>query len=124
MKYNETLEWLKSYRALHDKLIYLNNRIIGVQGINYELSEGGGLRKSINELIDDKTEVIKQMEKIEDAIHSVTGNLYSEVLGYRFIFCYTIKKTAEEIDYSISQTNRIQEKAINKLSKMIQNDIE
>jgi len=123
MDYNDTLEWLKSYRAMHDRLIYLNNRIIGVQSINYESSQGG-LKKSINELLEDKKEVIHQMEKIEEAIHSLTGNLYSEVLGYRFLFFYTIKKTADEIDYSISQTNRIQEKAITVLSKLIQDNIE
>jgi hypothetical protein len=100
---------------LHDKLIYINNRIKGVQAISYDNSSGVG--KSINELIDEKTRVIEQMEEIEDAIDNVEDDTLSMLLGYRFLFCYTVEKTANEMGYSVSWINQLTKKAIKSVGK-------
>ncbi|MFV0395484.1 MAG: hypothetical protein ACK5LC_14050 [Coprobacillaceae bacterium] len=111
MEYDEKLQWLKSYKTLHDKLTYINNRIKGVQAINYTPGENGP-GKSINELIDEKTMVIAKMEEIEDAIENIEDETLSTILGYRFLLFYTLVRTSIETGYSLSQINRKQKEAI------------
>lgn len=110
----EQVEELKSYRELQDKLIYLNNRIQGLHSIDFD-KKGSGKRISLEELIDQKIQVTKQMESIEDKINQL-DNVYERlVLGYRYIQFWTIEKIAEKLGYSTRHIARICKQAIKNL---------
>jgi len=100
MEYNDTLKWLKSYKILHDKLIYINNRIKGVQAISYD--DGSGTGKSLNELIDEKTKVIQQMEEIEDTIDRIEDKYTNMVIGYRYLLFMSVEEISGEMEKSES----------------------
>lgn len=115
MEYNEKLEWLKSYRGLHDKFTYLNNRIKNVKTASYGDDMSAGIPKTINDLIDDKNKVLEQMEDIENTIDDMENQTYSSLLAYRFLLFYSLEETGEKMAYSYQWTVKQQKKAIESL---------
>lgn len=118
MEYQEAVRYLKSYRKKHERLIYLNNLVLGIKAIGY--SEHMGARKSINDYLDDLCQLNVEMAKIENMIDNVRDETSRVVLGYKYLQFKTFEEIAEIMSYSVIQIKRIHTKGI----KMILNDTE
>lgn len=110
MDYNEKVQYLKSYRDKYDRIIYIDNQIMGVKAISYGPSLGG--HKSINQYLAEKTGLMNEMEKIENAIDTVSNKKARLVLGYRFLQFHSLNEISKLINYSYSQTKRFYNEGI------------
>lgn len=106
----EKLKQLRSYKELHDKLLYLNNRILSISTSSFD-----NYTSVVGELIDEKANIISQMKSIEDNINSLDNTYERLVLGYRYVQFYSLARIAEELGYSTRQISRICRNAIENL---------
>ena len=113
MEYQEAVRYLKTYRKKHEKLIYLNNLILGIIAIGY--SEHMGARKSINDYLDDLCQLNIEMAKIENTIDNVKDETSRVVLGYKYLQFKTFEEIAEIMSYSSMQIKRFHTKGIKML---------
>lgn len=114
MTYKDKLSLLKSYKKLVENLEYLENRILKLQSVKYEQNYGG-IGKTTNELLDEKAEVLKEIDNIEVAIDNMEYSNYKEILQNRFIKMLTVKKTAVKMGYCESHIKNLQRRAIQSL---------
>lgn len=114
MTYEEKLKLLRSYKKWIEDLEYLENRILRLQSVKYEQNYGGK-GKTTNELLDEKTETLRKMKRIELAIYNVDYPYYKRVLESRFLDMLTVKMTAAEMGYCESYIKTLQKRAIQSL---------
>lgn len=109
---------LKRYRfslacigRLEDKLQLLEERIVRVKSPNYSGMPRGGTPVTIEELLSDKIDLEKRIEKLKkksrgvkaqilDEIDSLEDYRHCEILEAYFIDCMTISQIAEEMGYT------------------------
>ena len=96
---------------LEEKLTLLDDRITSVRSPNYSGMPRGGTPVTIEELLSDKSDLEKRIERLKDKgkrlkdhileeIDSLEDPRYCEVLEAFFIECKSIGEIAEDMGYS------------------------
>ena len=115
MDYNEKVKYLKSYRDKDDRLTFINNQLLGIKAISYG-SSGANRRKTTNEYLIEKEEIIDQMFVIEDLINQIPDTGAKTVLGYKYLQYLTFKEIAAKMNYSFTQIRRLHKRGIDLLN--------
>jgi len=115
MNYQETVNYLKSYKDLFYRLEWLNNKIKGIKSISYENSSIGSY-KTLNDYLDETYQIEKKMATIEDLIGKTEDYKQSLVLRYKFLEFMTLEEVANEMNYSLSQVKRYYREGLKKIS--------
>lgn len=118
MDYKQTVEWLKSYKGMHDKIECINNNMRGVKGISYtNEARVTGKPKDLTDYMIEKEDLEKQMSEIEYSIQSVPNFYQRTVLEYKYINGFTFEKIANLMHYSISGVFKYHRKGIESICK-------
>lgn len=117
MKYQEVVEWLKSYKKKYERIVYLRGMMVSVRAISYE--EKLGSMKTLNDYIDEVTQLSNELAAIEQAIDNIPDHYPRLVLGYKYLQYKSFEEIAEIISYSPIQIGRFHRNGI----KMICNDM-
>lgn len=116
MNYQETVNYLKSYKDLYYRHEYLNNKIEGIKAIGYE-DKNVGPHKTLNDYLDEKYQVEQKMTEIEDLIGNIECYRQKLVLKYKFLEFMTLEMVAGKMNYSLSQTKRYYKEGMEKIKK-------
>ena len=106
---------LSKYKLYKNKLKYIENKLVGVAGINYSKAPGTSLRtveiKNLD-LIDEKDTLEKKMRNIENFIKLLQNELHQTILECVYLDSLTIEATAKIIGFSFSYIQKEHRKAI------------
>lgn len=116
MNYQETVNYLKSYKDLFYRLEWLDNKIKGIKAIGYE-NDSIGSYKTVNDYLDEKYQIENKMATIEDLIGKTKDYKQMLVLRYKFLELMTLEEVANEMNYSLSQVKRYYREGIENLVK-------
>ena len=115
MNYQETVNYLKSYKDLFYRLEWINNKIKGIKAIGCE-NDSIGPHKTLNDYLDEKYQIEQKMATIEDLIGKIKDYKQILVLKYKFLEFMTLEDIAEQMDYSLSQVKRYYSEGLRKIS--------
>lgn len=116
MDYKETVLYLKSYKDLHYRLIYINAKLEGVKAISYDDSIGiSGTPKTKVDYIAEKEDILQKMEDIKQLIYSIDDYKQRLVLEYKFLQFYSLEQISEIMHYSLSNIQKIYKQGVKKL---------
>lgn len=113
MDYQDTVEWLKSYKKKFERMAELRSRMTGVKAISYE--EKIGSKKTINDYLDEITKLSNELARIENAIDNIKDHYPRLILAYKYLQYKSFEEIAELINYSISQIKRFHSIGINEI---------
>lgn len=135
---NEDIErkkkFLKRYKKnracisrLEDKLEILESRLTSIKGATYSDMPKGGLAKTIEELISDKMDLEKRIDKLKkrgsdlkdetyDTIDTIDDPNLVELMEYLFIKCYSMDDVEDMLGLSKRQLLRNYRKALELVS--------
>ena len=113
MDYQDTVEWLKSYKKKFERMAELRSRMTGVKAISYE--EKIGSKKTINDYLDEITKLSNELAYIENAIDNIQDHYPRLILAYKYLHYKSFEEIAELINYSISQIKRFHSIGINEI---------
>ena len=120
MTYEETREYLKTYKNMKNRVEYLENVLIGVHSIACDEVHGSsGERKTNNDFILMKDDYEKSMAEIRNNIEQLEDINLRDVLFYRYVCCLNFYETADVMQCSISTIKRLSTQAIEQLSSLI-----
>ena len=120
MKYQEVVEWLKSYKEKFERIVYLRHRMTGLKAITYE--EKLGKMKTLNDYMDEIILLSNEAAKIEKVIDDIPDHYAKLVLGYKYIQGKSFEDISEIIHYSVSQIKRFHSIGIQEI--MNRNELE
>lgn len=116
MEYDEKVKYLSKYKTNHYRIKFINEKITSLKSIKIgEDNEYHAPGKTIEEYMDEKNELEKEMDKIAFLIDLVDDRNEKYVLGYKFIEFMTLEEIANKIGYSVGQTRRFYKKGINNI---------
>lgn len=115
--YREKVTYFKSYQQLYYRLIFINNKLKGVQAIKYSEQDGDFSERGINDYLDEKNAIEKELRGIEDAINGIEDINMRYVLAYKFLQFKTLEEIAEIMHYSLPGIKKIYKNAINSIPK-------
>lgn len=125
---------LKRYRnnlacigRLEEKLTLLDERIKSVRSPNYSGMPRGGTPVTIEELLSDKVDLEKRIDKLKvktkkvkdqilEEIDSLEDPRYCEILEAYFIDCLSMEEIAEEMGYSTRWAYDLYSEAVEELA--------
>ena len=125
---------LKRYRnnlacigRLEEKLALLDERIKSVRSPNYSGMPRGGTPVTIEELLSDKVDLEKRIDRLKikskkikdqilEEIDSLEDPRYCEILEAYFIDCLSMDEIAEEMGYSIRWAYDLYSEAVEELA--------
>lgn len=113
MKYQEVVEWLKSYKKKYERIVYLRGMMTAVRAISYE--EKLGSMKTLNDYIDEVTQLSNELAVIEQAIDNIPDHYPRLVLGYKYLQYRSFEDIAEILNYSTMNISRLHKKGIKML---------
>lgn len=120
MTFEETRDYLRSYKNMKNRVEYLENVLIGVSSISYgEVKGRTGEQKTNNDFILMKDEYEEKMADIRNSIEQLEDINYRDVLFYRYICCLNFYEVADVMQYSISHIKELSHNAIEELSRII-----
>lgn len=120
MTFEQTREYLKSYKNMKNRVEYLDNVLIGVSSISYgEVKGSNGEHKTNNDFIIMKDEYEQRMTDIRNDIEQLENINYRDVLFYRYICCLNFYEVAEVMQCSISHIKELSHNAIEELCHII-----
>lgn len=126
-------QWLYRYKnnrdkisRLQDKLITLDNRITSMRSPNYSSMPRGGTPVTIEELLSDKADLEKRIERLKDkgnkyrreiqeAIDNIDSEKYAEVLESWFIGNMSADDIGELMGYSSRYIFMLYSKALKEI---------
>lgn len=114
MDYNEKVQYLKSYRDKYDRIIFIDNQMLGIKAIKYGPSSGG--HKSIEQYLAEKTGLMNEMGEIEDSINAIPDLRARSVVGYKYLQFKTYQEIAELMNYSYSQIRNLHRLGVNQIN--------
>ena len=117
MDYRQKVEFLSKYKKNYYRIKFIDDKITSLKanpvGEDNEYHAPG---KTLEEYLDEKSVLQKEMNKVEFIIDCLVKNDTEKyILGYKFMEFMTLEEIAPVIGYSFSQTKRIYKKAINNL---------
>ena len=116
MDYKQKVDFLSRYKKNYYRIKFIDEKITSLRANPIrEDSEYHGPGKTVEEYMDEKTVLQKEMQKVEFLIDLVQNDTEKYILGYKFLEFMTLEEIAPVIGYSFSQTKRIYKKAINNL---------
>ncbi|MFR7592482.1 MAG: hypothetical protein ACLUVC_13660 [Longibaculum sp.] len=118
MNYQETVNYLKSYKDLYYHHEYLSNRIEGIKAIGYEDKNIGPCR-TLNDYLDEKYQVEQKMAEIEDLIGNIECYRQKLVLKYKFLEFMTLEMVADKMNYSYRQVCRYYREGIENIKNSL-----
>lgn len=119
MTYEETVNYLKSYRKLEYNLEYYESQMAGLKGISYTDEEKGTNRINTFDIYMSKIDETEQeMNAIVNFIETNLQGVHRNVISYKYIFHMTYSDIKNKIGYSISQISRFHNESIKILSKV------
>lgn len=114
MDYDEKVQYLKSYRDKFDRIVFIDNQMLGIKAINYGLTSGG--HKSIEQYLAEKTGLINEMGEIEDSINAIPDLKARSVIGYKYLQFKTYQEIAKLMNYSYSQIRNLHRLGVNQIN--------
>lgn len=117
MDYQETVEYLKSYKDLRYRLEWLNNKIEGIKAIGYK-NEYGGTHKTLNDYLDEKYQTELKMSEIKDLVANIQDYRQKLTVEYKFLEFMSLEEVSSKMNYSLSQTKRYYREGIGSLIKI------
>lgn len=117
MDYQDTVEWLKSYKKKFERMAELRSRMTGVKAISYE--EKIGSKKTINDYLDEITKLSNELAYIENAIDNIQDHYPRLVLAYKYLQYKSFEEIAELINYSVKQIKRYHKVGIDDLREKV-----
>ena len=120
MDYIEAKNYLRHYRDLSDRLEVIDNRLLNVKAVSYQKTPGGGRHKTINDYIDEKYALKKEMAEIEAAVAKVQDYRCRMVLVYKYFEGLTLEQISDNcMFYSVRQLKRYHNQGINYLADKV-----
>ena len=120
MTFEQTRDYLRSYKNMKNRVEYLDNVLIGVHSISYEDVHGSnGEHKTNNDFIIMKDKYEEQMAKIRNNIEELENIQYRDVLFDRYVCCLNFYEVAEVMQCSISHIKELSHNAIEELRHII-----
>lgn len=121
MTFEETRDYLKSYKNMKNRVEYLENVLVGVKSISYRDSPTGlySEPKTKNDFILMKDNYIDKMSEIRDNVEKLTNITHRDVLFFKYICCMDFCEVADIMQYSESNVKRLIKEAIEELSYII-----
>lgn len=117
MDYQDTVEWLKSYKKKFERMAELRSRMTGVKAISYE--EKIGSKKTINDYLDEITKLSNELARIENAIDNIKDHYPRLILAYKYLQYKSFEEIAELINYSVKQIKRYHKVGIDDLREKV-----
>lgn len=100
MTREDTRNYLNTYRALLDKIEYLEAKADGLKSHDFQAIRGYSTR-NINDIMDDIGELVRKMEEIEDFMELLDDTRELLAIRHRYIDGMRLVEIAEEMSYSI-----------------------
>lgn len=121
MIFEETKDYLKSYKNMKNRVEYLENVLVGVKSISYKDSPTGSYSepKTKNDFILMKDNYVNEMSEIRDNVEKLTNITHRDVLFFKYICCMDFCEVAEIMKYSESSVKRLIKDAIEELSNIL-----
>ena len=120
MTFEQTRDYLRSYKNMKNRVEYLDNVLIGVSSISYgEVKGSSGEHKTNNDFILMKDKYEEQMADIRNSIEQLENINYRDVLFYRYVCCLNFYETSDVMQFSISHIKELIHNAIEELSRII-----
>ena len=120
LTFEQTRDYLRSYKNMKNRVEYLDNVLIGVHSINYgEVHGSSGEHKTNNDFILMKDKYEEQMSEIRNNIEELENIQYRDVLFYRYVCCLNFYEVADVMQCSISHIKELSHNAIEELSNII-----
>ncbi len=121
MDYKQTVDWLKSYKGIVEKIETIENDMQGVKGISYtNEASSTGKQKELIDFVIKKEELEKQALEIKEAVESVPNFYQRTVLEYKYINGRSFEWIAKHMHYSTSGVFKIHRKGIFEIIKRVQ----
>ncbi len=120
MTFEQTRDYLRSYKNMKNRVEYLDNVLIGVRSISYgDVHGSSSEHKTNNDFILMKDKYEEQMAEIRNNIEELENIQYRDVLFYRYVCCLNFYEVAEVMQCSISHIKELSHNAIEELSHII-----
>lgn len=116
MTYQEKVDYLKSYKDKKYRLLFLEHQLEGIQSINYT-DDKSGLHKGINDYLDEKILIEKEMREIRLCINQIQNERVRYILDYRFIHFKSLEEISNIMGYSLAWVKKNYKKGINCIPK-------
>ena len=100
MTIEDTRNYLNGYKALLDKIEYLEAKADGLKSPSFQAIRGYSTR-NINDIMDDIGELVRKMEEIEDFIELLDNPSELLAIRYRYIDGMKLEDIAENMSYSV-----------------------
>lgn len=116
MNYNEKVKYLSKYKSNYYRIKFIDEKITSLKAVKIgEDNEYHLPGKTVEEYMDEKTVLEKEMQKIDFLIDLVENENEKYVLGYKFMEFMSLEEIAPVVGYSFAQTKRIYKNAINNI---------
>lgn len=99
MTIEDTKNYLNNYKALLDKIEYLEAKADGLKSPDFQAIRGYSSR-NINDIMDDIGELVRKMEEIEDFIELLDNPSELLAIKYRYIDGMRLVEITDNMSYS------------------------
>lgn len=117
MTIEDTRNYLNNYKALLDKIEYLEAKADGLKSPSFQAIRGYSTR-NINDIMDDIGELVRKMEEIEDFIELLDNPSELLAIRYRYIDGMKLEDIAENMSYSVRSVAHFLSKGVKHLTEI------
>lgn len=117
MTIEDTRNYLNNYKALLDKIEYLEAKADGLKSPSFQAIRGYSTR-NINDIMDDIGELVRKMEEIEDFIELLDNPRELLAIRYRYIDGMKLEDIAENMSYSVRSVAHFLSKGVKHLTEI------
>lgn len=117
MTIEDTRNYLNNYKALLDKIEYLEAKADGLKSPSFQAIKGYSTR-NINDIMDDIGELVRKMEEIEDFIELLDNPSELLAIRYKYIDGMKLEDIAENMSYSVRSVANFLSKGVKHLTEI------
>ena len=119
MTYKEKVDFLSKYKKNYFRIKFIDSKITSLRAnpiIGNEDEEYHGPGKNLEDYLDEKTMLEKEMRQVEVVIDMIRNENEKYILGYKFLEFLTLEEIAPLMNYSFSWVKKNYRRAINNLN--------
>lgn len=118
MTYKEKVDFLSKYKKNYFRIKFIDSKITSLRAnpIGNEDEEYRGPGKNLEDYLDEKTTLEKEMRQVEVVIDMIRNENEKYILSYKFLEFLTLEEIAPLMNYSFSWVKKNYKNAINNLN--------